>query len=86
MIGVMEPEDDLYWANYTLLVRIMAYLFSPKIDEDDVAVSQEMIMIYHQEFVTLYSSCSITPKLHYLIHICQGSYASKFKVYNQTRV
>ena len=34
------PVDDVYWANYTLLVKIMAYLFSPKINEDDVAILQ----------------------------------------------
>ena len=93
MIGGMVPEDDVYRANYTLLVKIMVYLFSPKINEDDAAILQEMIMIHHQEFVTLYPSCSTTPKVHYLIHmprlicqilfICQGSYASKTNCYEQ---
>lgn len=67
MIGDMVPKDDDHWMCYTLLLRIMQYLFTPKLTEDDLAILQEMIMDHHHRFVSLYPSHSVNPKQHYLI-------------------
>ena len=69
MIGSMVPDDDEHWANFTLLLHIMQYLFAPRILEDDLALLQEMITDHHQGFLGLYPAHSVTPKLHSLIHM-----------------
>lgn len=69
MIGADIPADDEHWMNFSLLLRIMQYLFAPRLSEDDLAVLQEMIMDHHHQFVSLYPTHSIIPKLHYLIHM-----------------
>jgi hypothetical protein len=67
MIGSFVPPDDQYWENFCTFLTITQYLFAPRLTEDDLAVLQESIMNHHQEFVALYPSNSIIPKLHYLI-------------------
>ncbi len=69
MIGSTIPDDDEHWMCFTLLLHMMQYLFAPKLSDNDVAVLQEMIMDHHQRFVSLYPDNSVTPKLHYLIHM-----------------
>ena len=69
MIGADIPADDECWMSFSLLLRIMQYLFAPKLDEDDLAIVQEMIMDHHHHFASLYPTHLIIPKLHYLIHM-----------------
>ena len=68
MIGSMVPEDDEHWICYTLLLRIMFYLFANTLTVDDLGVLQYLIMDHHHSFVSLYPDHSTIPKQHYLIH------------------
>lgn len=71
MVGDKVPTDDEYWQNFTDLLRITAYLLAPDITKDDVACLSTMISDHHQEFKQLYPHASVTPKMHYLIHMPQ---------------
>lgn len=68
LIGSRVPLDDEHWKNFCRFLSITQILFSPVLTENDLAVLQDNIMVHHQQFVALYPSHSVIPKLHYLIH------------------
>lgn len=68
MIGDKVPHDDEHWKNFTLLLTILDYVFAPVISTDCVAHLKELICEHHQAFKELYPTCSIIPKMHYMIH------------------
>ena len=68
MVGHFVPEDDQHWLNYIRLVEISKYLFSPAVDEDNVACLDVLITEHHRSFLELYSHVHIIPKMHYLLH------------------
>ncbi len=63
------PADDEYWKNFGLFLEICQYLFAPRLTENDLAVLEDNIASHHNQFIALYPSKSIIPKLHYLIHM-----------------
>ena len=69
MVGHFVPEDDEYRQNFLLLMQITDYLLSPWITQDDAAFLQCQIAEHHQQFVQLYPSRSIIPKMHYIVHM-----------------
>ena len=69
MVGYKVPEDDEHWANYLDLLKIVDYLLAPALHEDAVAVLGALISDHHLEFKQLYPGASITPKMHYLVHM-----------------
>ena len=68
MIGEQVPENDRKWRNYLLLLEIVDYLFAPVISQHVVAYLSVIIEEHHQGFIELYPECSVTPKIHYMIH------------------
>ena len=68
MIGENIPEDNEYWNNYLLLLEILDYVFAPTISPDCIAHLKVLINDHHQTFKQLYPDCSITPKMHYMVH------------------
>ena len=69
LIGSFIPSDDEYWECFRQFLSISRLLFAPKMREDHLATLQEDIMSHHQKFVSLYPHNSVTPKLHYLVHM-----------------
>ena len=69
MIGSDVPVDDEHWDNFLLLLQIADLLMAPKITEDEVAFLQTLIEEHHSNFVNLYPSSPVTPKMHFLIHM-----------------
>ena len=65
------PEGQANWANFIRLLTIVDYIFAPTCSEDITAYLRELIHDHHKIFCELYSDCSVTPKLHYMIHIPQ---------------
>ena len=63
------PINDEHWQNYILLLLIIDYILAPKITEDEVAYLQTMITDHHKKFIELYPNCTVTPKMHYMIHV-----------------
>ena len=68
MIGDRVSDDDEYWKNFLLLLDILDYVFAPVISTDCVAHLKVLICEHHQAFKELYPTCSIIPKMHYMIH------------------
>ena len=69
MVGHKVPTTDEYWVNYLDLLSITDHLLAPEITEDDVVHLSTMISDHHTEFKHLYPHASVTPKMHYLIHM-----------------
>lgn len=69
MIGHKVPDDDEHWQNLTLLLRIVERLLAPSITVDECVYLQVMTENHHEAFVYLYPCSSVTPKMHYMIHM-----------------
>ena len=61
-------EDDERWMNFMLLLSISDRLLAPTQTEEGAAYLRILIRDHHQQFVHLYPTCRIIPKMHYLIH------------------
>lgn len=68
MIGEKIPADNDHWSNFLLLLNIMDYLFAPTLSADCSGHLKSLIDEHHQGFVELYPTCSVIPKMHYMIH------------------
>ncbi len=68
MIGDQVSEDDEKWKNFLLLLSIMDYLLAPTITLNCISHLRELIQEHHETFKDLYPSCTIIPKMHYMIH------------------
>ena len=44
-------------------------LFAPEISDDEIGYLQMLIVDHHTDFVQLYPECSVTPKMHYMVHM-----------------
>ena len=71
MVGDKVPVGDEHWLNYLDLLTITDLLLAPEITEDDISHLSVLIKDHHQEFVKLYPHASVTPKMHYLIHMAR---------------
>lgn len=68
MVGQYVPEDDQHWICYLNLLRIMTLATALELTEDSVSVLALLIEDYLFQFNILYPD-SITPKMHYLLHL-----------------
>ncbi len=68
MIGHKVPEHDDHWKNFLLLLRITDLVFAPALSTDCLAYLKELICEHHETFKHLYPTCSIIPKMHYMVH------------------
>ena len=71
MIGEKIPESDRRWKNFLVLLDIIDIVFSPLMSEDHISYLHLLIEEHHHAFKELYPSCTITPKLHYMVHYPQ---------------
>lgn len=69
MLGEIVPIDDQHWECFLLLMTIVDYVFAPVTSNDIAAFIKQLITDHHKIFKEVYPSCSITPKMHYMIHI-----------------
>ena len=69
MIGDLVPEGDDKWVNFLLLMKIVDWLFCPKITPDDVGYLATLITEHHYKFVDLYPDASKIPKIHFILHM-----------------
>ena len=63
------PNGDEFWTNYLFLLHVVDLLMVPEVSEDEVAFLDMLIKEHHTAFVHLYPEESVTPKLHYMIHM-----------------
>ena len=71
MIGDKVPDGDEHWTNFLDLLKVTDLLLAPELTEDDVCCMSVMIADHHQQFRRLYPHASITPKIHYLLHMAR---------------
>ena len=71
MIGNQIPITDEYWTLFLLLVKIMLLVTSPTCTKLSACMLETMINIHHTQFTCLYPKASVTPKMHYMIHLPQ---------------
>ena len=69
LIGGLIPEDDEHWGLFCDLLEIMRIIFAPTVNANQVAYLQVLIQNHHEKFKELYPDCSITPKMHYMVHM-----------------
>ena len=69
MVGHKVPDDDDHWINFIDLLWIVDLLLAPELTEDDAVHTATLISDHHLQFKILYPHASITPKLHYLVHM-----------------
>ena len=67
-IGEQNDEGDPHWENFLLMLTIVDYCFAPLVSEDWAAYLRMIINDHHKEFTTLYPSCRVIPKMHYMVH------------------
>lgn len=68
MVGDRVPDDDAHWICFINLLQILCIATAFEITPDAVAVIGMLIEDYLSQFVALYPG-SITPKIHYLLHL-----------------
>ena len=73
LLPVLIAEDiplcDEYCQNFLLLRKICDLMLAPELLEDEVAYLQVLIEEHHSNFKCLYRSQSITPNMHFMIHV-----------------
>ena len=69
MLKFKVPSGDEFWINYLDLLEIVDILTPPELTEDGVANLATLISDHHQQFKLLYPNASITPKMHYIVHM-----------------
>lgn len=70
--GLVDSEDlkeDFRWQNFLLLMDIVDLLFAPMSKSDHVAHLAAQIEDHHLEFVRLYPTSSVIPKMHFMVHM-----------------
>ena len=69
MIGDKVPEDEPHWECFLLLVQIVKCCTARVISTASAAFLEVLVDQHHQEFKKCYPSLSITPKMHYMVHL-----------------
>lgn len=69
LIGDKIPTHYPYWENFIAQLNIMNEVFAPIVHEDRLEYLALLIEDYLRGFRTLYPNRSLTPKMHYLLHI-----------------
>ena len=68
MVGDLVPEDDNHWQCYIDLLRIMCIVTAVEVTENFINILTMLIECYLSTFNALFPD-SITPKMHYLLHL-----------------
>ena len=68
-IGDKIPDDQPQWECYLLLIEIVKYTTAQLTSIASSEYLAELIDQHHREFKKCYPSTSITPKLHYMVHL-----------------
>ena len=64
-----ENVPDVNWKNYLQFLEIVDLLMAPEISEDKVGELTLLISQHHTLFSRLYTSSSVLPKYHFMVHM-----------------
>ena len=68
LIGERVPQDNQHWKCFLLLLKIVHIVACPVISKGCCAYLRVLIDEHHSTFRDLYTSNSITPKQHFIVH------------------
>lgn len=68
MVGSKVPANNEKWQNFQRLLEISRYLFAVNIHPDDIGVLDVLITEHHRQFLVLYPTVKVIPKMHFLLH------------------
>ena len=71
MVGKKVPHSDEHWSNFLDLLDIIDLLLAPALTDDNVAYLSVLVADHHSQFCRLYPHASVTPKMHYLVHMAR---------------
>lgn len=69
MIGDKIPHDQSHWDCFLLLLEIVKYSTAQLTSSESSEYLAALIDQHHREFKQCYPSVSITPKMHYMVHL-----------------
>ena len=69
LIGEFIPEDDHHWDNFLTLLTVMDFVFAPATTIDKANLVASLTQDFLADFKELYPERSLTPKMHYMIHM-----------------
>lgn len=69
MIGDKIPEDEPLWECYLLLLEIVKYSTAQLTSLGTAEYLAAVIDHHHRVFRKCYPLTSVTPKMHYLVHL-----------------
>ena len=69
MIGDKVMEEDNKWECFLLLLDILQVCTGRVTSEECAHYLSGLILDHHQLFRKCYPSASITPKLHFMVHL-----------------
>ena len=69
IIGDKFPDDDPLWECYLLLLEIVKYSTAELTSLASAEYLAALIHQHHHEFLKCYPTVSITPKMHYMVHL-----------------
>lgn len=78
MISKLVPESDPQGENYTLILRITDYVFTPVTSVNIASHLKTLIKEHHECFRDLYPSASIILNMYYMIHLPEWMIKYKF--------
>ena len=65
----LKADIDPKWLNFLRLVQCLFISTTPICNADTTGMLTQLIFTHHQEFRKLYPKATITPKMHYCIHL-----------------
>lgn len=69
IVADLIAEDSTHWLHFLQLLTIMEYLFAPVTSNDNMKYVEILIEDFLSTWQQLYPSRTLTPKMHYLLHL-----------------
>ena len=69
LIGEWVSEEQLQYRKFLILTGILDITMAPVTDLNNAMYLRDLIDEHHQQFRECYPGASITPKMHYMIHL-----------------
>ncbi len=71
ILGEVIPEEDDHWLCLLVLWDICTLVSVFQVNEGDAAQLSWSVQLFLEMYVDLYGESTITPKMHYLLHLPQ---------------
>jgi len=69
ILSLKIPENCALWVNFLRLLQITFLATCPIVSVNTAAQIAQLVTTHHTMFTELYPKASVTPKMHYMIHL-----------------